>query len=482
MKNFEFRISNCGFILCLLLAACSAPVDRQQAPEVKALGKVEFPRYEKRVLPNGLTVYALEYHEQPVISLRLLMKVGADNDPADLPGVAAFTADLLNKGTKTRSATQIAEAIDQVGGSLEASADMESTTVAVGTLTDSVDLAFELMTDILMNPAFAQQELARAQQQALSSLTADMDDADFIADAAFQRLIYGPHPYGHLENGTLGSVPKIRRDDLIRFHETYYAPNVSALAIVGDVSTSDAFNLAERWFASWAKKDVPQPSAQDVRKLEGRQVVVIDKPDAVQTKIRVGQTTVRRKDADYFNVLVASYVLGGSGSGRLNQALRVERGLTYGAYATIQPRRGPGSFYSTTDTRTEKTVEALRLLLDQIQKFRAGEVPADELQNAKSFLIGSFPLSIEVPNDLGSRLTTVFLYDLGDDYLKTYRDRLSMVSAADVLRAAKERISPEDVVIVLVGKAEEFKKPLEDFGKIEVIPINRVNLDSPNLR
>jgi len=208
---------------------------------------------------------------------------------------------------------------------------------------------------------------------------------------------------------------------------------------------------------------------------------VIDKPDAVQTEIRVGHTTVRRKDPDYFNVLVASYVLGGSGSGRLNQVLRIERGLTYGAYATIQPRRGPGSFYSTADTRTEKTLEALNLLLDQIQKFRAREIPADELQNAKSFLVGSFPLSIEVPNDLARRLTTVFLYELGDDYLKTYRDRLATVSAADVLRVAKEKISSDNVVIVLVGKADEFTKQLEGSGRIGVIPLSKLNLDSPNL-
>ncbi len=476
MKNFGFCF------LYLLLVSCATTTDKQEPPEARPLGKIEFPAFEKRVLPNGLTVYALEYHEQPVVSLRLLITAGAENDPTDLPGVASFTANLLNKGTKTRSATQIAEAIDQVGGSLEASADMESTMLSTSALTDSLELAFELMTDILMNPAFAQQELARAQQQAISGMTADMQDPDFIADAAFQRVIYGHHPYGHLENGTLTSTPKIRREDLIRFHETYYAPNTSALAIVGDLSTSEAFKLAEHWFGSWTKKDVQRPAAPDVPKLEGRQVVVIDKPDAVQTEIRVGHTTVRRKDPDYFNVLVASYVLGGSGSGRLNQALRVERGLTYGAYATIQPRRGPGSFYSTADTRTEKTIEALNLLLEQIQKFRAREIPADELQNAKSFLVGSFPLSIEVPNDLATRLTTVFLYDLGDDYLKTYRDRLTTVSAADVLRVAKEKISSENIVIVLVGKADEFTKQLEGLGRIGVIPLSKLNLDSPNLQ
>src|SRR5262249_8823350 len=159
------------------------------------------------------------------------------------------------------------------------------------------------------------------------------------------------------------------------------------------------------------KKEVPAREEQAIPKLDGRRIVVIDKPDAVQTEIRMGHPSVSRKDPDYFNVLVSSYILGGSGSGRLYQALRVDRGLTYGAYTTVQPRRGPGIFYSTTNTRTPKTTETLKLMIEQLEKFRSAEVPAEELQNAKSYLIGNFPLSIEVPNSLANRLTTVFLYD-----------------------------------------------------------------------
>ena len=462
----------------LLLLSCSAPANKDAPPpEPQPLGRVEFPGYEKRVLANGLTVYALEYHEQPVVALWLTMKAGAAQDPADLAGVAAFTADLLNKGTKTRTATQIAEAIDQVGGSLEAGADMESTTISASVLTDSAGLAFELMNDILMNPAFAQDELSRTQQQTLSGLVANLEDPDFIADVAFERAVYGSHPYGHLENGTLNSIPKIRRTDLIKFQQTYYAPNISALAIAGDLPAAEAFKLAEQWFGSWPKKDVPKMETPEVANPGGRRIVVIDKPDLVQTEIRVGHTTVRRKDPDYFNVLVASYILGGSGSGRLNQTLRAERGLTYGAYTSIRPRTGPGTFYSMTDTRTEKTVEALNLVFDQIQKFRAAEVPEQELKDAKSYLIGSLPLSIEVPHDLASRLATIFLYDLGDDYLKTYRDRLGDVSAADVVRVAREKISADDAVVVLIGNADGFKQQLEGLGKVEIIPIGKLDLD-----
>jgi zinc protease len=471
-------------LLALLLAACTAstPADKGLPPEPRPLGRVDFPSYEKRVLANGLTVYAMEFHEQPIVAIRLMIKAGAERDPANLAGVAAFTADLLNKGTQKRSATEIAETIDQVGGTLEASSDMESTNITAGVLTDSLNVAFDLMNDIVMNPAFAPQELARAQQQATSNLFANLQDANFLADASFNRIVYGSHPYGHLETGTPASIPKIRRDDLVKFHDTYYAPNISALAIVGDLSTADAFKLAEQWFGSWAKKDVAAAENPPPPQLEGRRIVAIDKPDAVQTEIRVGHTTVGRKDSDYFNVLVASYILGGSGSGLLYQSLRVERGLTYGAYTTIVPRRGPGLFESTTNTRTPKTAETLNLIFDQLQKFRSAEVPAEELQNAKSYLIGTFPLSIEVPNSLANRLTTVFLYDLGDDYLKTFRDRLADVSAADVLRVAREKISAENTAVVLVGKADDFKSQLEPLGKLDIIPLEKLDLDSPTLR
>jgi zinc protease len=477
---FVFLVLLCGYSL---FASCStASPDKGAAPpEPQPLGRIDFPTYEKRVLSNGLTVYALESHEQPVVAVRLVIKAGAVHDPNNLSGVAAFTADLLNKGTKTRSATQIAEAIDQVGGSLEAGADMESTTISASVLTDSVGLAFALMNDIVMNPAFAQDELARTQQQTLSGLAANLEDPEFIADVAFERVVYGLHPYGHLENGTLSSIPKIRRDDLVRFHQTYFAPNVSALAIAGDLSTSEAFGLAEQWFGSWQKKEVPAIRGSDVPRLEGRRIVVIDKPDSVQTEIRVGQTTVPRKDPDYFNTLVSSYVLGGSASSRLNQTLRAERGLTYGAYTSVGPKIGPGTFFSTTDTRTEKTAEALSLVFEQLQRLASSAVPDQELGDAKSYLIGSFPLSIEVPSDLAGRLTGVFLYDLGDDYLKTYRDRLADVSASDVLRVTKEKLSSNNVAVVLVGRADGFREQLTGLGKVEVIPISRLDLDSPNL-
>ena len=178
------------------------------------------------------------------------------------------------------------------------------------------------------------------------------------------------------EDGTPTSLPAISRDRILKFHNTFYAPNIAALAVVGDISRPEAFRLAEKYFGDWKRKTVPSPSQIPPPVSKGRKIIVIDKPDAVQTEIRVGKLTVARKDPEYFNILIASFILGGSGAGRLNQRLRVDRGLTYGAYATIIPRRGPGNFYCTTDTRTEKTAEALALILDEIKALGEKEPPA----------------------------------------------------------------------------------------------------------
>jgi zinc protease len=216
-----------ALILLVLSAACSSPESRNDLPPVPApLGRVDFPAYEKSVLSNGLTVYALEYHEQPIVAVRLMITAGAERDPEGLPGVAALTASLLNKGTAKRSAPEIAAAIDQVGGSLEASANMESTSVTARVLTDSIGLAFELMNDVVMNPAFSPDELDRERQQAESNLTANMQDPDFVADAVFERVLYGQHPYGRPPGGTLGSLPKIRRRS--RSWATFRLPNRSS--------------------------------------------------------------------------------------------------------------------------------------------------------------------------------------------------------------------------------------------------------------
>jgi zinc protease len=467
-------------LLALVLVSGPGMAQRQNPPSPQILDKVNFPPYQARTLDNGLRVFALEHPEQPVLSIQLIIGAGGVNDPADMPGLATFTTDLLDTGTTTRSSQEIAETIDAAGGSISTRAAREGIIVTASVLKDSTDLAFELMTDIVMNPAFAPDEIERLRQQAGSGMMASLQDPDFLADSSFIRALYGTHPYAHPADGTMESITEISRDDIVQYHQTYFAPNASALAIAGAVTSEEAFQLATRWFGDWERRDVPGVDLSELPPVAGRRIIVVDDPNSVQTEIRIGQTTVSRKDADYFPILVASYVLGGQ-SGRLMDSLRVERGLTYGAYETIIPRKGPGALYAVTETRTEKTVEAVQLILGEIDRLRSDQVPEDELEQVKAFLVGSFPLTIETPGDLGSRLANLAVYDLGAEYLATYRDRLSSVSAADVARVA-QNIRTDDVLIVLVGKAEEFLEELAALGSVEVIPLQMLDLNSPTLR
>ncbi len=468
-------------VAILLSSGLSSHAQRQEPPAALPLGRVDFPPYQERTLENGLRVFAIEHDEQPVISIQLIVAAGSANDPAQLPGLATFTSDLLMSGTGTRSAQEIAGVIDFAGGDISTRAAREAIIVSASVLADSTALAFELLRDIVLDPAFAPAEIERLRAQTASAMSANLQDPDFIADTVFNVALYGDHPYGHPADGTLSSVQRIQREDIVRFHDTYFAPNMTSVVVAGALEPSEAFRLVEEWFGEWQERDVMPLDLTLSERLESRRIIVIDNPDSVQTEIRIGQTMVARTDPDYFPILVASDVLGGP-QGRLGDVLREERGLTYGAYEAIVPRIGPGSLYAATETRTEATIEAIELILAEIERLRTVRVPEDELEEVKAFLIGSFPLTIETPNNLSSRLAALSIYNLGADYLATYRDALAAITSEDIARVASEQVLDDEVLIVLFGNADAFLEELESLGPVEVIPLSGLDLDSPALK
>ena len=465
----------------LLIASVSGSGQTDRPPEAPPLDRIDFPPYETRTLDNGLRVFAMEHDEQPVLSVQLVIGAGAADDPEGLHGLASFTTSLLDKGTTTRSAQEIAEAIDAVGGSISTEAAREVTTVAASVLADSTDLAFELVTDLVMRPQFLPEEIERLRQQRLSSLVASLQDPNFVADAVFSAALYGDHPYAHPADGTPRSVEMITREDIVAFHDTYFSPDNSSVIVVGAVSTGEAFELAESWFGSWEARNPPQADLQAVEVGEERRIIVIDNPSSVQTEIRIGQTTVPRNSPEYFPVVLATYVLGGP-EGRLMQTLRSDRGLTYGAYEALSVRRGPSALYADTDTRTEMTVAAVDLILAEIERLRTTPVDEEELEAVKAYIIGGFPLTIETPADLAARLANLVIYDLPSDYLDTYRDELAAIGPEEVDRVARERFESESVLIVLFGRAEDFLDDIRSLGPVEVIPLADLDLDSPDFR
>lgn len=444
---------------------------------------IRFPAFEQKTLPNGLRVVVIEHHEQPAVSLRLLIKAGAIYDPPEKPGVAQATAALLDQGTQTRSAQDIAQAIDFVGGQLNAGAGWDSTFVSAAVTSDHLDLAMELLADIVLHPIFKDEEIERWRKQTLSGLRVQMQDPKFLAAAAFQRLVFGQHPYARPIGGTSTSVRAIRREDMVQFHRTHYRPNTAIIAIVGDVRPTAAFAAVEKYLGGWKAAPPPPLPSSSTPERRAPRLLVIDKPDAVQTEIRIGQVGIARTDPDYFVAQVFNAILGGGSGGRLFREIRSRRGLTYGAYSQFAERLQPGYFWINTYTKTESTVEAIDAIFQEIDRIRSESVPADELQARKAYITGAFPLQIETPDGIATQVLDALFYGYGKEYLETYRDRLRAVTAEQVMTFAKTRIHPDRSVIVLVGNAKVFEAELKQkFPTMEKIAYSDLDLLQPDLK
>jgi zinc protease len=442
-----------------------------------------FPPYQIRTLPNGLQVVAVSHHEQPAVSLRLLIRAGGSQDPASKPGVAYVAASLLDQGTTTKSAEQIASTIDSIGGAIGAGAGSDITFINAAVMKDSLALALDLVSDLARHPAFAPEEIERQRQQILSGLKVSYDDPDYLAGVVVDRLVFGFHPYGKPDSGTPESVAAVTRDDLLAFHKQWFGANNAILAIVGDVTPDEAFSGAERAFGSWERVDLPTIKPEEPPS-PTRRVVVIDRPGAAQTEIRVGNVALSRRHPDYLALDIAMKILGGEGGNRLHRVLRSERGLTYGASADLNALKEAGNIAAETDTRSEKTAEALRLIVEEIVRLQRQRVSQRELSDAQEYLTGSFPLTVETPSAIALQILNAVFYGLDLNELQTYRERVNAVTVDDIQRVAQLYLHPDKLSIVLVGDASVFAKDLAGVGfdQVERIPIGELDLSSPDFR
>jgi zinc protease len=483
MTSDERRTTSFIAVLAVALTALPGAASAQVAswpterpPLALPARDVKFPPYEIRTLANGLQVVVVQHHEQPVVTMRLLVRAGASSDPDKKQGTAVLTAALLDQGTTKRSAAQIADTIDTVGGGLGTGAGTDLSFANVLVMKDSLGLGFELLSDVVRNPAFSPEELERQRQQALSGLKVSSEDPDYVAGLVFDRLVYGFHPYGMPNNGTLDSLQSITVDDLRAFHHAHYMPNNAILAVVGDITPDEAFAGAERVLGTWQRRDVePVPLANPPDPT--RRVVVINKPDAVQTELRVGQLAIPRKHPDYLAFDLAMKILGGEGANRLHRVLRSERGLTYGASAEYQALQQAGDFAADTDTRSETTAEALRLIVEEITKLQRERVSSRELADAQAYLEGSFPLTIETPDAIAAQVLNAIFYGLPLSDIENYRELVNKITPDDIQRVARQYLKPDRLSVVLVGNADAFVKDLAGVGFPQYEQVNLPELD-----
>jgi zinc protease len=459
----------------------AAAAKKEAPPPPTAPRPFEFPKHEKKVLSNGLTVYFVEDHRLPQVTYSMQI-LGAGNaaDQPEKAGLAGFTAALLREGTATRNSQQISKLVDTAGGSLGASASDDAASVSASFMKAYADLGIELMADITLNPKFAQDEIDRQMRQAQSSLAVSYNDPEYLAPLLAARGILGTHPYAYPGSGTPQTLRNIKREDIAGFHARHYAPARAYLAIAGDLTPAEAFAKAEKHFGAWKtpappEQKLPPPPAAAAK------VLILDKPDSNQTQIVMGHPGVQRNHPDYLALNVANQIFGGSFNSRLNMKLRANEGLTYGAGSSFSPQRQAGMFTASTFTRTEKTADAIKFMVDLLKEFKANPATPQEFEEAKNFLIGVFGLSLERSADVASRVLATAVNDLPESYYSTYRGLLQALTREQVIAAVQKHLQPEKLMIATVGNSKEYAKALEVYGPATTIAIADLDLVADNL-
>jgi zinc protease len=407
------------------------------------------------VTANGITLLIQDQPFLPIITVNVLIRAGAVNDPDAKTGLAYLTAGMLDEGTKTRSATKIARELEFMGAEFTAKAANDFATATLRVLKKDADHGFTLLADILMNPAFAENEVARVRSELLGELQGEKDDPGTIAGKAFDEIVFKGHPYRRPTNGDEKTVVRITRQDLVAFHDKYYRPNQTIIAIVGDIREHEALDLVKKHFGKWAPQDSASPSFPAATPLQKPVLKLIDK-DLTQATVVLGHVGIARRNPDFYAVAVMNYILGGGGfSSRLVNRIRDEQGLAYDVDSGFEADVMPGPFSVRLQTRNEVANKAIANVLTEITRIRAEPVSDQELADAKAYLIGSFPLRLDTTGKLAGLLTIVELHGLGLSYFEDYPKAIAAVTKEDVLRVAQKYLNPDLYALVVVAKQAE---------------------------
>ncbi|MET0291806.1 MAG: pitrilysin family protein [Steroidobacteraceae bacterium] len=450
-------------------APTKTPTDwRASQPGPGPASPLKLPVPQDFTLPNGLRVLLIESHQLPVVAANLVVLAGSDRNPADRPGLAAFTADMLDEGTRTRDTLQIARDLGSLGASLSTASTTDYSSVALRALRPDADAAFALMADVALNPAFKDDEIERARKSRLTQLQQQRDAPTQIAQRVFNAEIYGSkHPYGYTEIGSQASLQQLSRSDLESFWKTGYTPANSALIVAGDIDATALRALAQKHFGTWqgartASATVPLPAPTT------RHFVVVDKGKAPQTALRLGSVGVARDSPDYVPLQVMNGVLGGLFSSRINLNLREKNGFTYGASSGFGFRRGAGPFVIQSSVRADATAPAVREIFNEVNAMRDRPIEARELVLSKDSFSRSLPGLFETTGDSASSIGQLFVYGLALDYYNRLPAEVEAVTVADVQRVMRATVDPARLVVVAVGDRATVEPELR---KLEMGPV-----------
>lgn len=453
----------------LLAFGTAATAKKEEPPKPEKMKKLSFPEFKEFSTDNNIDVVVIEHHEQPIVTLAAVIRAGGVLDPWDKMGLSGFVAELLNKGTATKSANELAEWIESSGGQVGVFSMDDYLYVNVSILSENLDTAYEYLSEIIMNPVFPEDEIEIYRKRVKTGLELELSQPSAVADRHFAEVVYGDHPYAKAP--TPETVDAITRADLQAFHDKNFVANNALIAVVGDVRSKDVEKAVDKYFGSWETGQPETVTYAPAPQRNSVQVYLYHKPGAVQTEYRVGHLGLPAKDEDWPAVIVGNRILGGGSSSRLFMKLREDKGWTYGAYSRFERDPDVGVFRTWAAVKAEATDSALVELMKQLEDIADVPPSEEELDHAKSYLIGNFPTTIETPDQIAGQVIETKLLGLGKKHLETYRDELAAVTAEDVHRAMQAHLHPDDVAIVLVGDAQMLGDKVKQFGEVAMFDI-----------
>ncbi|MET0754279.1 MAG: pitrilysin family protein [Pyrinomonadaceae bacterium] len=489
MKNSKFKIQNFLSVIGILAMLCGANFAQETPPTPGAPKTVAIPAVKENKLPNGLTVAVVERKNVPLVTVQLLVRSGARNEEMSQAGLANLTVSLLTKGTKTRSATQIAEQMEFLGGSINTGAGWSNSVVTVNVMSDKLDQAMTILSDVVMNPAFKQEEIDLLKSQTLDNLNYNLQQPGFLANYVASKYSFGEHPAG----GTPKSISAITRDDIVNFRQNSYTADNAVLIFAGDITAVKANALARKFFGTW-KKSAGKTSGigngngmTNETNNRTRRILVVDLPDSGQAAVKylkdvnVGRVSSGNTSGVYYPAIVLNSLLGGGYSSRLNQEIRIKRGLSYGAGSGFSWRNDESNFATSTQTKNESAAEVVKLVLDEIDKLAENSIAATELNPRKLVLTGDFGRDLETTQGLAGALADLYSFGLPAGELNAYMKSVQAISDTQIRTFAKQNLLGGDVIVV--GDYAKFKDDLKTrFPNMTVEVVKAAELDLNTIR
>lgn len=434
---------------------------------------IQLPKCIRKTLDNGMTVLIMPFNHLPLITFRMLFPHGAAHDDDGYYGCAHLTGELLNKGSHNYSAQSFIREVEQIGGILGSSTNIDYSVIVGEFLSHQFNTGMTLLSEMVRNPIFPPDEIEKEKRKVIGEIIGKQDSPSYLADLHFRNFLYKNHPYGHPVEGNQETIISISREHLTQKYTLQYQPKDAILIIVGDIDPVNAEQIVRTHFESWTSRAVSVKSIDISEVAKSPGIRLVDKPEMTQVQIRLGNVGIRRKNPDFFQVVVMNSILGGSFTSRLINQIRVKRGLSYSAWSRFSMRMHGGECVIGTFTKNDSVGEVITVIIEELRKMQNEVVTNEEIERVKEYLTGLFPLSLEPSENIARLLSEIEFYNLEPDSISQYCSRIQAVTIDQIHECAKKYLPVQNPVIVSVGTASEIHKILESFGPVEVYPYNK---------